>query len=98
MDSRHRALLFWLGCIPARLTVAYNAQDRPAHRVAAGVVAWWWLSGMSAGTESFFGGFQWWANERAQHGLMWLGFALTGEPMWLVVDAAYGAVNWLVHE
>lgn len=96
-----RALLFWGVCIPLRLYLAtYGAFGRINFlrinflRAAALVVSYRWLSGAENSKVGFFGGKVWWAKERPLHGLLWGMYALSGRPVFLYLDTAFGALNW----
>lgn len=78
-----RQLLFLLGCIPARLLIAYLAYSRPdllpilakfALVVSAAWIFIWAFDLRKTGVE-VFGGKIWWNNLRPVHALLWLWFA-----------------------
>ena len=69
MRASHRALVFWLGCIPTRsmLTLLARSHNPLALRAFATVVGYRWTMGLENGRETFFGGPAWWADERELH-------------------------------
>ena len=89
-----RAILFWGVCIPLRLYLASRG-DVPALRVAAAVVAYRWAAGLETSRVGFFGGPAFWHDERPLHGILWLGYALSGDARWLYADTGFGALNWV---
>ena len=72
--------------------------DAAALRLFATVVGTRWVLGMEDGHIGAFGGLAWWKEERAQHGVLWLLYAFTGDDTYLKIDTAFGAVNWIVTE
>jgi len=97
--TKDNSLLFWSGCLPARLAVAAVAMYRPQPwmQAAAAVPAAVWLSGAVEDKQTgYFGGDVWWAPHRKTHGLMWAGYAITGRAEILAADALLGA--WVAAE
>ena len=94
--SEGRGLLFWSVCIPLRTWLGLHATEKSyALRVFAAVIGTRWLAGLENGNEGVFGGPAWWKEERPAHGAMWLGYALSGDKHFILLDTAYGALNWL---
>lgn len=93
MDAKRRAHLFWGVCIPLRAWLSTRG-DVSTLRWFALVVGGRWMVGLENGDEGMFGGPAWWADERRQHGALWLGYALSGESAFLKADTAFGVVNW----
>ena len=104
MKPAHRAAVFWLVCIPTRTalaltakTVQPNSEGQRLLRLGATCISAMWVTGQVMNVEGAFGGRAWWANQRRLHGVMFGGYALTGDWRWLASDAALGACNWLIH-
>ena len=97
-DAQRRATLFWLVCIPTRLSFAAIGHI-PLTRVASTMVAYNYLcsGNFNHHTHGFFGGRVWWAKQRELHGLLFALHAISGNPGWLFADAGIGALNWLDH-
>ena len=91
-----RALLFWGVCIPTRIYLT-TLGDHAWLRVFASLVAATWIRNEGMSVEGFFGGPAWWADERYKHGLLWMGYAISGNVGWLQTDVMYGVYNWLRH-
>ena len=87
--------LFWTVCIPLRLTLA-SLGDNTVLRMFALLIASRWALGLVMSVEGVFGGPAWWAEYRRMHGLLWLGYALTGDSRWLKVDTIFGIRNWVI--
>ena len=96
LSVTQRKALFWLVCIPTRLYLASRGND-PLLRGFAVVVATRWLRGLEVGNEGVLGGTAFWADERPLHGVLWGGYAATGNNGFLYADTAFGAVNWVSH-
>ena len=98
MNEVQRAILFWAVCIPTRVAATVVAESGVAElpmRLGAGVISYRWLSGAVSSTKGFFGGEAWWADERPLHGVLWGLYSTTGNWKWLMVDTAFGGVNYL---
>jgi len=93
MRAEGRAVLFWSVCIPLRTWLATRGDVR-ALRWFALVIGGRWVAGLENGDEGMFGGPAWWADERRQHGVLWLAYALSGQSAYLKADTAFGVVNW----
>tara|TARA_R110002072_G_scaffold295358_1_gene466258 strand:- start:883 stop:1167 length:285 start_codon:yes stop_codon:yes gene_type:complete len=89
-----RAALFWGVCMPVRAGLALFG-DAQWLRLLALVIGTRWVTGQEKGVHGFFGGPAWWADQRAVHGYLWLGYALSGRRALLVADTAFGAGNWV---
>lgn len=92
VSNIHRTVLFWAFCIPTR--VALSLLDTKVTRPYAAIVSARWAIGMQ-GTHGFFGGPIWWQVDRTNHAALYALFALSGKQELLLLDAAYGALNWL---
>lgn len=93
-----RRKVFWQICIPVRTGLAYWAVTRrntQPLRALAALIGYRWLSGAEMAVEGFFGGPAWWASSRPLHGALWMSYAVTSNPTFLVADTAMGAANWL---
>ena len=101
-QTRRRDLMFWWGCIPTRLALAYYAsmtEDAEMLRIgAAAVGATWALGFMDDRETGFAGGDVWWADDRPIHGALWLAYAATGHEAALLADVAYAVVRKLGEE
>jgi hypothetical protein len=97
MQARDRALLFWFVCIPLRIYLS-TWGDNPLLRALGLVIGVRWTLGLETGKIGGFGGVTWWSEERVVHGMLWLGYAVTGNDRWLQADVALGVVNWLVSD
>ena len=97
MLAKERAKLFWGVCIPLRSAIAlYAMQERRRWlRLVAAVIGVRWMAGMEVGDEGMFGGKAWWKEERPLHGLLWAGYAASGNGSLLAIDTAFGMYNWV---
>lgn len=94
MTDTTNSVLFFGGCLPARLAVAGLAvyKPRPWMQALAAIPAAVWLSGALDDKQTgFFGGEAWWAEHRKTHGLLWAAYAVTGRGEILAADAVLGA-------
>ena len=89
-----RTALFWGVCIPLRTYLATRG-DRADLRAFALVIGTRWVAGLEDSHVGQFGGPAWWKEERALHGMLWLGYAATGDSRWLKADVGVGVVNWI---
>ena len=64
-------------------------------RAFALVIGTRWVAGLEDSHVGQFGGPAWWKEERALHGMLWLGYAVTGDSRWLKADVGVGVVNWI---
>ncbi len=94
MEASQRAALFWLVCIPTRLTLAELARRNvQAVRIFAAIVSYRWLNGLEDHPVGAFGGPAWWADLRPVHGAFWGAYAVTNDARFLFADTAFGAYS-----
>lgn len=90
MDKK--TMLFWLGCMPARLALALNIEKlSPTLQLATIIPGIVWLTGMYKSSIGFFGGYAWWAQLRPLHGALWVLYAATKDKRWLLLDTSLAA-------
>lgn len=102
LTDSDRNLLFWFGCIPARvglwhyLETQRNPQVAIASRLAAAATGVFWsVKPANPHEKGFTGGNIWWSEARKLHGLAFLFYAITGNTDALAADVGIAIASKL---
>ena len=97
LNDKHRDIIFFLGCIPVRLLLAYIQNSKyalPLLSVFIGIS--FIVQGLRwSGEKGLFGGELWWNNMRFVHGMI---FILSYyEPRLLYIDVIIGIISKMLN-